>query len=833
MKDSYKKSAAAANKIIPVDITTEMKDSYLDYAMSVIVARALPDVRDGLKPVHRRILYAMHDLGLTAQAKFRKSALVVGEVLGKYHPHGDTACYDALVRLAQDFSMRYPLVLGQGNFGSIDGDSPAAMRYTEVKMSSLAALLLRDIGKETVDFVPNYSNERQEPTLLPSAIPNLLFMGSIGIAVGMATKIPPHNLGEVMEALIYLVDHEDAPTEELLKFVKGPDFPTGGLVFNEHDIHHAAASGRGGVVLRGAAEIVETKVGASQIIVSSVPYQVNKAELIMHIADLVREKKLEGIKDIRDESTTLADTRVVIDLKSNSQPEKILNALYKHTELETVFHYNMLALVDGVPKLLSLKAILEEFLKHRQTVIRRRSVYDLRRAEEREHVLAGLAKALDQIDQVIAAIKKSPDAAAAKLKLMERFSFSDIQATAILEMKLQKLAGLERQQIEDELKQVQALVKELKALLADPKKILAVIKNEFAEIKKQYADERRTKIVRHGVREIKTEDLVPDKENVLVLTRGGYVKRADPAEYRAQRRGGVGVADLNIKEEDFVSLFLTASTHDDLLFFSDRGKVYQMKMYDIPEGKRATRGKSLMNFLALSDQERISSVLALPRKNGKEDQINSLVMVTKLGQAKRVAVESFREVRRSGIIAITLDPGDELLSVAAATKDDQVILATASGQAIRFKLSDIRQMGRQASGVRTIKLKKPARPDDSGRSGGGDAVIGLGLVTRANRAGEILVVSANGFGKRTKLAEYKVQRRGGSGIKTAKVTAKTGQLIKAVVLDPDASEILTISKHGQVIRTKLTEISTLGRATQGVRIMKVRPGDTLASLTCL
>lgn len=813
-----KKNEPAANRIIPVEITTEMKDSYLDYAMSVIVSRALPDVRDGLKPVHRRILYAMHDLGLTAQAKFRKSALVVGEVLGKYHPHGDTACYDALVRLAQDFSLRYPLVLGQGNFGSIDGDSPAAMRYTEVKMSSLAAELLRDIEKETVDFVPNYSNERQEPTLLPSAVPNLLFMGSIGIAVGMATKIPPHNLGEVMEALIYLIDHEDALTEDLLKFVKGPDFPTGGLVFNERDIHHAAASGRGGVVVRGEAEIVETKAGANQIIVSSVPYQVNKAELITHIADLVREKRLEGIKDIRDESTTLADTRVVIDLKSGSQPEKILNALYKHTELETIFHYNILALVDGVPKLLSLKAILEEFLKHRQTVIRRRSAFDLRRAEEREHVLAGLAKALDQIDQVIAMIKKSSDAAAAKVKLMERFGFSDIQAAAILEMKLQKLAGLERRQIEDELKQTQALIKELKALLADPKKILAAIRNEFGEIKDKYADERRTKIVRHGVREIKTEDLVSDKKNILVLTRGGYVKRTDPTEYRPQRRGGVGVVDLNIKEEDFVSLFLTASTHDDLLFFTDRGKVYQMKMYDIPEGKRATRGKSIMNFLALSGRERISSVLALPRQN---DQTNSLIMVTKLGQAKRVAAESFRDVRQSGIIAITLDQGDELLSVAAAAKDDQAILATSSGQAIRFKLSDIRQMGRQASGVRTIKLKK------------GDAVVGLGLVMRANKTGEILVVSANGFGKRTKLAEYKVQRRGGSGIKTAKVTVKTGQLIKGIVLDPEASEVLAISKHGQVIRTKLEEISILGRATQGVRIMKVRSGDALASLTCL
>ncbi len=828
----FKKNEPATNKIIPVEITTEMKDSYLDYAMSVIVARALPDVRDGLKPVHRRILYAMHDLGLTAQAKFRKSALVVGEVLGKYHPHGDTACYDALVRLAQNFSMRYPLVLGQGNFGSIDGDSPAAMRYTEVKMSPLAALLLRDIEKETVDFVPNYSNERQEPTLLPSAIPNLLLMGSIGIAVGMATKIPPHNLGEVMEALIYLVDHQDATMEDLLKFVKGPDFPTGGLIFNEHDIHHAAASGRGGVVVRGEAEIVETKAGSPrggagshQIVISSVPYQVNKAELIMHIADLVREKKLEGIKDIRDESTTLEDTRVVIDLKSTSQPEKILNALYKHTELETVFHYNMLALVDGVPKLLSLKAILEEFLKHRQIVIRRRSVYDLRRAKEREHILAGLSKALDQIDQVIATIKKSSDAAAAKRQLMERFSFSDIQAAAILEMKLQKLAGLERQQIADELKQVQAMVKELETLLADPKKILAVIKNEFVEIKKQYLDARRTKVIRHGVREIKTEDLVPDKENVLVLTRGGYVKRTDPAEYRSQRRGGVGVVDLNIKEEDFVSLFLTANTHDDLLFFTDRGKVYQIKMYEIPEGKRATRGKSIMNFLALSERERISSVLALPRlaAAGSRNQSDalSLLMVTKSGSAKRVDSESLRDVRRSGIIAMTLDSGDELLSATAVAKDDEAVIVTASGQGIRFRVRDIRQMGRAAGGVRAIRLRK------------NDAVVGLGAVRRETKAGQLLVVAANGFGKRTKLSEYKVQRRGGSGIKTAKVTAKTGHLIKGIVLAPEASEIVAISKQGQVIRTRLDEIPTLGRATQGVRIMRVRPGDTLASLTCL
>jgi len=811
------------SQIIPVEIVTEMKESYLDYAMSVIVARALPDVRDGLKPVHRRILYAMHDLGLTAQAKFRKSALVVGDVLGKYHPHGDVACYDALVRLAQNFAMRYPLVIGQGNFGSVDGDSAAAMRYTEVKMSNLAGELLRDIDKETVDFVPNYDSTRQEPALLPSVIPNLLLMGSVGIAVGMATRIPPHNLGEVMEALIHLAEHKDATTEDLLQIVKGPDFPTGGLIFNERDIHHAAASGRGGVVVRGEAEIIE-----NQIIISSIPYQVNKADLIVRMADLVRDKVLEGIRDIRDESTRLEDTRVVIDLKNGSQPEKILNALYKHTELETIFHYNMLALVDGVPKLLSIKTILEEFVNHRQVVIRRRSIYDLRRAEEREHILIGLSRALDQIDEVIQTIKKSRDGAEAKERLMKRFEFSALQAVAILEMKLQKLAGLERQQIEDELKAVQALIKELKALLADESKIRAMMKKEFLEIKNKYADERRTKIIRYGVSEIKTEDLVPDKENILVLTRGGYIKRTDPAEYRAQRRGGVGVVDLNIKEEDFVSLFLTASTHDDLLFFTDRGKVYQMKMYDTPEGKRATRGKSIMNFLALTEGERVTSVLVAPRPASAgataKDKIFSLLMVTKSGQSKRVAMEAFRDVRRSGIIAIALDSGDELLSAVVTEKDDEGILATSSGQAIRFKVNGIREMGRAAGGVRAIKLKK------------NDAVVGLGVVHREARAtGTFLAVSANGFGKRTKLVEYKVQKRGGSGIKTAKVTAKTGALIKAEVIVNEAEEmeVLAISKHGQVIRTKLDEIPTLGRATQGVRIMKLRPGDSLASLTCL
>ncbi len=813
-KDKEKKKDEG---IIPINIVEEMKDSYLDYAMSVIVARALPDVRDGLKPVHRRILYSMHELGLTANAKFRKSATVVGDVLGKYHPHGDAACYDAMVRLAQDFAMRYPLVSGQGNFGSIDGDSAAAMRYTEVRMARLAAELLADIEKDTVNFVPNYDGVHQEPTVLPAVIPNLLLNGTVGIAVGMATKIPPHNLGELLEALIYLADNEEATTEDLLEFVKGPDFPTGGLVFNQKDIHHAYGTGRGGVLVRGEAEIVETKVGNFQIIISSIPYQVNKSELIVRIADLVHEKKLEGIKDIRDESTK--DIRIVIDLKAGTHPQKVLNALYKHTDLEIMFHYNMLALVDGVPKLLSLKAMLEEFVSHRQVIVTRRTKFDLDRALEREHILLGLKIALDHIDKIIKLIRGSRDTEEAHKNLIKEFKLSPIQAQAILEMRLQKLAGLERQKVEDELAEKQALIKELKGILADAKKVLKIVRDEFVAIKDKYADARRTKVVKSGAKEITVEDLVAETDNVLVLTAGGYIKRTDPSEYKAQKRGGVGVIDLNVKEEDFVTLFLTANTHDDLLFFTDRGKAYQIKMYDVPEGKRATRGKSVMNFLALSDNEKITSVLAIPK--AKAQVPRSLLMVTKQGIAKKVAGESFRDVRRSGIIAIKLTPGDELLSVVAVDKGDEVILATKRGQAIRFKESDIREMGRTAAGVRGMKLAK------------GDMVIAASAIDAAARAGQFLVISENGLGKKTKLSEYKVQKRGGSGIKTAQVTGKTGGLMAARVITDAVSEIVAISRQGQVIRTKLDEISTLGRQTQGVRIMKLRPDDTLASLTCL
>jgi len=803
--------------IIPIDIVTEMRESYLDYSMSVIVSRALPDVRDGLKPVHRRILYSMHDLGLTASAKFRKSAAVVGDVLAKYHPHGDSSVYDAMVRMAQDFAMRYPLVGSQGNFGSIDGDSPAAMRYTEAKMSRLSAELLRDIEKETVDYSDNYDGTRSEPKVLPSSIPNLLLNGTLGIAVGMATKIPPHNLRELLDALAYLADNPEATNEDLSDFVTGPDFPTGGIIFNAKDIRHAYATGRGGVVIRGEAEIVEHKAGSTQIIITSIPYQVNKADMIIKIADLVRDKRLEGIRDIRDESTR--DIRVVIDLKNTAHPQKILNALYKHTDLETIFHFNMLALVDGVPKLLSLRAILEEFIAHRKVVVERRTRYDLRKAEEREHILLGLKKALDHIDEIIKLIKKAKDTKEAHRNLMKEFRFSDIQATAILEMRLQKLAGLERKKIEDELKEKQALIKHLKAILADVKKMLQIIKDEFIEIREKYGDDRRTKVVKGGIKNISVEDLIPEKENILVVTSGGYVKRTDPSEYRSQKRGGSGVMDLNVKEEDFVTIFLTANTHSDLLFFTDKGKAYQIKMYDVPEGKRATRGKSVMNFLSLGADEKVTSVQAFAKDI--KDSSESLVMVTRKGVAKKVSAESFKDVRRSGIIAIKLSDDDQLFSVFPVEKGDSVILASNGGQSIRFKESDLRKMGRSAGGVRAMKLKKD------------DVLVGANVIKGNDDKSTYLVVSENGYGKKTPFKEYKIQKRGGGGIKTSQVTTKTGRLVATRVLFEEEEEIIAISKQGQIIRTGLNEIPVLGRQTQGVRIMKLKSGDKVASVTCL
>lgn len=804
--------------IISRSITTEMRESYLDYAMSVITARALPDVRDGLKPVHRRILYAMHEKGLTASAKFRKSAVVVGDVLGNYHPHGDVAVYDSMVVMAQDFKMRYPLIAGQGNFGNIDGDSAAAMRYTEAKMSRLSSELLKDIEKDTVEFRPNYDGTRKEPIVLPTAVPNLLLNGTLGIAVGMATNIAPHNLGEVVDATVHLLEDKEATTEDLLTHIKGPDFPTGGIMYGEKDIHHAYSTGRGGIVVRGEAEIIEDKKGQYQIIISSIPYRVNKADLIMKIADLVRDKAIEGIKGLRDESDK--ELRIAIDLKQGAHPEKVLNLIYKHTQLEDTFHVNSIALVNGVPQTLSLKSILEEFIVHRIEVIRRRTKFDLNRAEEREHILIGLKKALDHIDEIITLIRGSKDAVEAHANLMKKFKFSEKQATAILEMRLQKLAGLERKKVLDELAEVQKLIEALKEILGSEKKVRAIIKTELTDIKTKYGDERRTRLIKHGLKDFNPEDLIPDQESVLVLTKGGYIKRTNPDEYRKQRRGGVGVVDLDTKEEDFISHLIYASAHNDLLFFTDKGKAYQIKMYDLPEGKRATKGKSIMNFLSLAEGEKVTSILPMP-KNKKEADGLALMMVTKGGTGKKSSAKHFHDVRRSGLIAITLDSGDELMSASFVSKGDDVVIATKDGQSIRFKESDVREMGRNAAGVRVIKLGK------------GDEVISADVVSKDAKNPALFVMGSNGYGKKTKLSEYKTQNRGGSGILTMNVTAKTGPLMGAKVVTDDDEEIVAMSKKSQVIRVDIKEIPALGRSTQGVRVMKLREGDSLASLICL
>ena len=803
-----------SDKILPASIVQEMRDSYLAYSMSVITQRALPDIRDGLKPVHRRILFAMHKMGVTSSAKFVKSARIVGEVIGKYHPHGDTAVYDAMVGTAQEFSFRYPFVIGQGNFGSVDGDSPAAMRYTEAKMSKLSSELLKDIEKNTVDFRPNYDGSQQEPTVLPAAVPALLLNGTLGIAVGMATNIPPHHLGEVIDATTHLIANPNATTEDLVEFVQAPDFPTGGIVYNKRDILQAYATGRGGVVTRGEAEIVEKKAGQFEIVITSIPYRVNKSNLVTSIADLVREKKLEGIKDLRDESTD--DIRVVIELKTGAFPQKVLNFLYKNTQLEQNFNFNLVALVDGVPQTLSLKDFLVEFIKHREEVIVRRTQFDLDKAEAREHILLGLKQALDHIDEIITLIRKSKDKEEAKVNLMKKFKFSELQAQAILDMRLQKLAGLERKSIEDELKEKQELIKELRALLKDRARILGVISDELKEIKEKYNDVRRTKIIKGSVKNISQEDLIPEKDSVLVFTKGGYVKRTDPGEYKTQRRGGVGVVDMSTKEEDVVTHLLNTSTHSDLLFFSNKGKAYQIKMYEIPEGKRATKGKSVMNFLQLESEEYITSIVAMEGES--KDMSPYLLFVTKFGTTKKVSSASFKDVRRSGLLAIKLTDGDELYSAHFLNKDSEVMTATKLGQAIRFNESDVREMGRTAGGVRGMKLKK------------NDEIVGVGVVQKDQvDSATWLAVTANGYGKQTKISEFKIQGRGGSGVRTAKLTTKTGELIVARLVTDESSELIVVSKKGQVIKLELDSIPTLGRDTQGVRVMKLRSGDELAS----
>lgn len=816
---------ASFGQVKPREISLEMQESYIDYAMSVIVSRALPDVRDGLKPVHRRILYSMNEIGLSHAAKYRKSATVVGDVLGKYHPHGDVAVYDSMARMAQDFSLRYPLIDGQGNWGSIDDPGEyAAMRYTESRLSRVGEEMLKDIERDTVNFIDNYDGTRKEPTVLPSPFPQLLLNGALGIAVGMATNIPPHNLGEVVDALIHLIDNPKADTEDLFKFVKGPDFPTGGEIFDQKEIVAAYSQGKGPILTRAKAEVLEEdkKGGRPQIVVTEIPFQVQKSLLLEQIAKLVQEKKIEGIKDIRDESDK-EGLRIVIDLAKDAFPQKVLNQLYKYSDLQRTFHMNLLALVDGIqPRVLNLAEILNYFAEHRKVVVTRRTKYELEKAKERAHILEGLQRCLGNIDEVIKIIKNSADREDAKVKLMRRFRLSEIQANAILETKLAALAKLERKKIEDELKELQARIKELIAILASPQKIKEIVKKELRELKETFGDERRTKVHVQKVGEIAEEDLVPEEECVLTLTQGGYVKRIDPETYRLQKRGGKGIMGMKTVGEDIVEHFIICNTHDKLLFFTDSGKVFQTPVYEIPEGARVAKGRGLLNFLEISPQEKVLSLLPL----GKEDVAlgtKYLAMVTKDGVVKRTALEEFKNVRRSGLIAINLKKGDSLRVVRKSTGEDDLILVTKKGISIRFKEKQVRDMGRQASGIRGIRIKK------------GDEVVGMDVVRSFKEKEEnyLLVVMDNGYGKRTNVKEYRLQGRGGSGIKTAKTTPKTGDLIAAQILTGKEEDLIVISKKAQVIRTPVAMIPKLSRATQGVRIMRLEEGDKVASAACI
>ncbi len=815
--DDSKNLPEVYDKVIPMQIAEEMRKSFLAYSMSVITSRALPDVRDGLKPVHRRILFAMYKLGVHSNAKFVKSARIVGDVIGKYHPHGDTAVYDAMVGTAQIFNFRYPLVVGQGNFGSVDGDSAAAMRYTEAKMSKIAGELLRDLEKDTVDWRPNYDDTRKEPSVLPASVPNLLLNGTLGIAVGMATNIPPHNLTEVVNATIHLIHNPQATTEDLLTHISGPDFPTGGVIYGAKDLASVYSQGRGAITVRGETEIIEdTKGGKDQIIITSIPYRVNRANLLIKIAELVQDKKLVGIRDIRDESTE--ETRIVIELKTGVSPQRIVNYIYKHTDLENRFNMNMVALVEGIPQQLSLVEMLENFVSHREVVVKRRSEHDLRKAQARAHILEGLKKALDHIDEVIQTIKKSKDTQSAKVNLMEKFKFSDLQAQAILDMKLQRLAGLERQKIEDELKEVMTVIDYLQGLLKSREKMLALIKGELLAIRDQYGDERMTKVFKRAVQTISDEDLVRDAEYAVVFSQGGYIKRTDPTEFKQQKRGGVGVVDMDTKEEDVVTHLQVVNSKSDILFFTDAGKVYQMKAYEIPEGRRATRGKSIKNFIQITEGENVTSILAMP-KDVKESSVQ-LMLVTKNGTIKKMSGDSFKQVRRSGLIAVTLAPKDELLDAHFVNPKDQIILSSQKGQAIRFEQDDVRAMGRTAGGVRGMKLGKS------------DCVVGFSVVPGGNENSRFLVVTQNGYGKMSLISEYKVQKRGGTGIKTSALTEKTGALVSAHIVAQE-EELIAISDKSQVIRITIQDVPTMGRATQGVRVMKLRSGDNIASITLL
>jgi DNA gyrase subunit A len=789
-----------------------MEDSYLRYSMSVIIDRALPDVRDGMKPVHRRILYTMYDSGLRSTSRHRKSATVVGDVMGKYHPHGDSSIYDAMVRMAQPWSMRYTLVNGQGNFGSMDGDPPAAYRYTEAKMERLADELLQDIDKETVDFRDNYDGTKQEPSVLPAKLPNLLLNGQVGIAVGMATSIPPHNLGELVDATVHQIDHPDATLDDLLEYVKGPDFPTGGTLYGKDSLRTAYATGRGGVVTRGTAEIVEGKKGRHQIVITEIPYALNKESLVIKIADLVRDKKVSGISDIRDE-TARGNVRIVIDLKKDAFPKKLLNQLYKLTPLQQSFHFNMMALVDGIqPRVLGLQDIITEHIKHRQVVVRRRTEYELRKAKERAHILEGFKIALDHIDEVIRVIRASQTTDIARENLMEKFKLSQIQASAILGMQLRTLTGLERQKIEDELAELLKTIANLESILADENKILKIIKDELKELKKQYGDERRTRIVPSELDRLNDEDLIAEEQVVVTLTSANYIKRSQIAEYKRQGRGGKGRRGMATREEDVIEHVVNASTHDFLLFFTNKGRVFRLKTYEVPAVGLNAKGVALVNLLQLQPEETVSSVINV----SKGVEFQNLIMCTIRGVVKKTPFEQYKNVRSSGLIAINLDDGDELKWIRPTNGDNEVLISTAEGQAIRFHEKDARPMGRVSRGVRGIRLRKD------------DHVIGMDIV-EANSS--IFVISKYGYGKRTKVAQFTPHARGGVGIRSAVVNDKTGDLIGVKTLsEDDGQEVIIISQNGQTIRLGIKDIPALGRSTQGVRIMRLNDGDQVVSL---
>lgn len=810
----------AVDGVEELTVENVMEDSFLRYSMSVIIDRALPDVRDGLKPVHRRILYAMYKNGWRAPHATVKSARIVGEVMGKYHPHGDSSIYDAMVNLAQPWKMRYTLVEGQGNFGSMDGDDPAASRYTEARMDKVGAELLADIEKETVDFRDNFDGTEKEPVVLPAALPNILLNGQMGIAVGMATNIPPHNLGEVVDATVALIENPEASLEDLMKHVKGPDFPTGAEVYGGAPMKQAYATGKGSVTIRAVANIEERKNGRFNIVVTEVPYGMSKEGFIEKVRQLVLDKKLTHIADARDESAR-GKIRVVVELKKDAYPKKILNQLYKMTDLQTNFHYNVLALVNGIqPRIMGLKEILVEFIKHRQKVIRRRTEFDLRKAKERAHILEGLKIALDNIDEVIKTIRESYDDA--DKRLMERFGLSEIQAAAILAMQLRRLQGLERDKIEAELQELMALIAKYEEILADEAKILNVVKEELLAMKEKYGDKRRSKIFNHELGKFSEEELIPEEESVILLTAENYIKRVSQTDFRRQNRGGKGKRGMTTKEEDVISQILTTNSHDYLYIFTSQGRMFKMKAYEVPQASLTAKGTAAVNLLNMHPDEKITEIIKYNEDNQQSDDKSDdeadeyLFMATKNGTIKKTAMKNYANVRSNGLITIKLDPGDELKWVKPTTGKNDIIISTSAGQAIRFNEADVRAMGRSAMGVRGMRL----RPKDE--------VVGMDIVTDPKQ--KLIAVSANGYGKSTLVANFPTHKRGGVGIKVAAVTAKTGPIVAVHTLDPEASEVIMMSSNGQAIRVAVKDIPTLGRATQGVRIMRMAEGDTVASI---